>query len=164
MYEDHTSGSVSDKLKKVTEMKIQIEEPLTSEDFERYYDLRWRILREPWNQPRGSERDDREDRSTHIIARIEDKIIAVGRVHFNSDVEAQVRYMAVESKHQGRGFGSLLLKELEKKAREKGAKYIVLNARENATAFYEKNGYKKIDKAPTLFGRVEHWKMLKDLG
>ena len=151
-------------MKKVTELKIQIEEPLTNEDFEKYYDLRWRILREPWNQPRGSERDDREDGAIHIIARTEDQIIAVGRVNFKSDAEAQVRYMAVESKHQGRGVGRLLLRELEKKAREKGAKYIMLNARENAAAFYEKNGYKKIDKAPTLFGCVEHWKMLKDLG
>jgi len=36
--------------------------PETAVDRERYFDLRWRVLREPWQQPRGSERDDRERR------------------------------------------------------------------------------------------------------
>ena len=34
--------------------------PQNPEEFERYRDLRWRILRAPWNQPRGSELDEIE--------------------------------------------------------------------------------------------------------
>ena len=29
--------------------------PQTPEEFERYRDFRWRILRAPWNQPRRTE-------------------------------------------------------------------------------------------------------------
>ena len=43
----------------------RISAPETRDEFERYFDLRWRILREHWQQPRGSEQDDREDESLH---------------------------------------------------------------------------------------------------
>ena len=36
---------------------MKVLEPKTKEDFKKYYDLRWRILRKPWNQPRGSEKE-----------------------------------------------------------------------------------------------------------
>jgi len=32
--------------------------PLSKEDFELMYNLRWKILRKPWHQPKGSEKDD----------------------------------------------------------------------------------------------------------
>ena len=62
---------------------INIREPVTKEEFEQYYILRWRILRKPWNQPFGSEKDDKENQSIHIIACIDEKIFGVGRGHFS---------------------------------------------------------------------------------
>lgn len=44
-----------------------VKQPKTKEDFEKYYDLRYRILRKPWNQPRGSEKDELEKESFHIM-------------------------------------------------------------------------------------------------
>lgn len=41
------------------------------------------------------------------------------------------------------------------------ARYIVLNARENAIKFYEKNGYHIIEKSYLLFGKIQHYKMIK---
>ena len=40
--------------------------PISGADWIKYFDLRWRVLRAPWDQPRGSERDDREDTSIHL--------------------------------------------------------------------------------------------------
>jgi hypothetical protein len=88
-------------------MSLQIYEPKTQADFERYYDLRWRILRAPWNQPRGSEKDDLEDRSIHVMVCEGEAPIGIGRAHFNLPDEAQVRYMAVEDGQQGKGVGAL---------------------------------------------------------
>ena len=34
--------------------------PQSAEEFAAYYELRWRVLREPWSLPRGSERDELE--------------------------------------------------------------------------------------------------------
>ncbi len=142
---------------------MEIYEPKTKEEFERYYDLRWRILRKPWNQPKGTEKDEFEDISIHIMVCEKDKLpIAVGKAYFNSLDEAQIRFMAVEDGFQGKGIGTLVLEELEKRVREKGAKYVVLNARESAIRFYKKHGYHIAGKAPTLFDSIEHVRMRKD--
>ena len=37
--------------------KLQIRSPETPEEFEQYYHIRWKTLREPWGEPVGSERD-----------------------------------------------------------------------------------------------------------
>ncbi len=140
---------------------INIREPVTKEEFEQYYNLRWRILRQPWKQPVGSERDDKENQSIHIIACIGDQIVGCGRGHFNSQTEAQIRYMAVEKEVSGKGIGTQILKVLENKLTEKGAKTIILNARENAVKFYKKHNYKIVEKSQTMFGEIEHLKMKK---
>jgi len=141
-----------------------VTEPTTPEDFELYYDLRWRILRKPWTQPKGSEKDELEDHSIHIMVCNEERIPAgVGRAHFNSPDEAQIRYMAVEEKLQGKGIGTLILNELERKIIEKGAEYIVLNARDNAIKFYEKHGYKIVKEAHVLFDAIQHYQMVKKI-
>lgn len=140
-----------------------IKSPQTDQEYFDYYDLRWRILRAPWNQPRGSEQDELEGQAIHIIAVENDKIVGCGRAHFNSDDEAQIRYMAVEKEWQGKGIGQIILVELEKKIKESSAKKIVLNARENVIKFYEKNGYSIVREAHTLFGEIKHFLMIKEL-
>jgi ribosomal protein S18 acetylase RimI-like enzyme len=139
-------------------------EPKTKEDFQRYYDLRWRILRKPWDQPVGSEKDELENQSIHIMVCQDDrKPIGVGRVHLNTPTEAQIRYMAVEEGFRSKGTGSIILKELEIRIKKKGAKYVTLNARESAVKFYERNGYHVVEKTHTLFGSIPHYKMEKRL-
>lgn len=140
-----------------------ITQPKSQEDFDRYYDLRWRLLREPWNQPRGSEKDDLEERSLHLMVCRVDRIpIAVGRAHFNTDTEAQIRFMAVEPRYQKTGLGTVVLKRLEDEVRQLGAKYIILNSRDVAVPFYEKNGYKVISPSHTLFEAIQHFLMRKE--
>ncbi|WP_304131395.1 GNAT family N-acetyltransferase [Ignavibacterium album] len=139
-----------------------IKSPRTRQEFFDYYDLRWRILRAPWNQPKGSEQDELEGRAIHIIAVENNKIVGCGRAHFNSDEEAQIRYMAVENEWQGKGVGKLILDELEKRVIEKGAKKIILHARENVVKFYERNGYKLVKQSHTLFGVIPHYLMEKE--
>ncbi len=141
-----------------------ITEPSSEKDFELYYDLRWRILRKPWNQPKGNEKDEFEDKSIHIMVCSEDRIpVGVGRAHFNSDEEAQIRFMAVEDEWQGKGIGSMILLDLEEKIKERSAKSIILNARDLAIKFYEKHGYQIVKEAHTLFDAIPHYKMIKEL-
>ncbi|MEP0861745.1 MAG: GNAT family N-acetyltransferase [Ignavibacterium sp.] len=140
-----------------------IKSPQTRQEFFDYYDLRWRILRAPWNQPKGSEQDELEGQAIHIIAVEEDKVVGCGRAHFNSDEEAQIRYMAVENHLRGKGIGKMILDELEKKVIEKGAKKIILHARESVVKFYEKNGYRIVKPSHTLFGVIPHYLMKKTI-
>jgi ribosomal protein S18 acetylase RimI-like enzyme len=141
-----------------------VKSPQTPEEIERYRDLRWRILRAPWNQPRGTELDELETIAFPIMVCEVDGIpIGVGRAHFNSPEDAQIRSMAVEENWRGKGIGSIVLNALEKIAIEKGAKKIILHARDNAVKFYEKNGYKVVSESHKLFGVIPHYFMQKTI-
>ena len=141
-----------------------VDEPRTPDEFKLYYDLRWRVLREPWNQPRGSEKDELEGRAIHVMTCEKDRIPrSIGRAHFNSPEEAQIRYMATEPAYQRSGLGGNVLNALEADVYKKGAKRIILNARESAVLFYEKHGYKIVGSAPKLFGGITHFRMQKEL-
>ncbi len=139
--------------------EIEIRRPETKQEFDKYYDLRWRILRKPWNQPKGSEKDEMDQTSIHIMAIKDDKVIGCGRGHFNSSVEAQIRYMAVDESFQGQGVGLRILKALEEILTENGAKEIILKAREKAVSLYEKQGYKIYKEGKILFGEIKHYWM-----
>lgn len=129
-----------------------------------YYLLRWQILRQPWHQPQGSEKDELESQSYHrVIVDDMDNILGVGRLHQSAQHRVQVRYMAIAEKAQGKGLGKVLLQEFEEIAAQRGASELELNARENALGFYEQCGYQKIGFSHTLYQDIDHYKMLKSL-
>mgnify|MGYP001383097715 CR=1 FL=1 len=144
---------------------MKIIEPSTSKEFKKYYNLRYEVLRKPWGQPMGSERDKREEISIHrmIVDENSGDVLAVGRLQFNSIHEAQIRYMAVADDLQGKGLGSQIISALEDVARGKGIQQIILSARENALQFYKNNGYEIVKKTHLLFGNIQHWLMEKEL-
>jgi len=144
---------------------VNIIEPNTSEEFKKYYNLRYEILRKPWGQPQGSEIDDGEETSIHrmIVDENSGDALAIGRLQFNSTHEAQIRYMAVADKFQGQGLGSQIISVLEDVSRGKGIQKIILSARENALQFYKNNGYEIVKKTHLLFGEIQHWLMKKEL-
>lgn len=47
---------------------IIIRSPQTRDEFKTYYAARYRVLREPWGQPKGTEKDDYEPISRHLMA------------------------------------------------------------------------------------------------
>jgi len=145
-------------------MYYKIKEPASEAEFKHYYHLRWQLLRAPWNQPEGSEVDDIEDLCFHLMAvDNSNQIIAVARLQFNSDSEAQIRYMAVAKPYRVKGIGRELVKVLEQHAQNSSCKIIVLDARESAVGFYQKLGYRIIEKSYLLFDEIQHFRMIKKL-
>ncbi|MCK4709991.1 MAG: GNAT family N-acetyltransferase [Gammaproteobacteria bacterium] len=146
---------------------IIVRQPETEAEWNQYFDLRWRILRQPWDQPPGSEKDDLEDISIHRMAVIKkngvQQILAIGRLHLTQNNNAQIRYMAVDKNHQHQGIGQQILQSLEAAALKEKVNIIRLNARENAIDFYQKNHYKTIGPAHTLYDEIRHVKMKKSL-
>ena len=138
--------------------------PASESEIEAYYKIRFEVLRKPWGQDINTTRDEWEDNSLHVLM-IDDaeNAIATGRLQFNSDSEGQIRSMAVVESHRGKGLGSIVLKFLEEKAKEKKLTMIVLDARDLAVKFYEKNGYKVEGNSYTLFEVIPHFRMSKDL-
>ena len=137
--------------------------PSTSEEWEQYYDLRFKVLREPWGQLKGSEVLTDEDQADHamVVDSESNKIIGVARMQTNTPTQAQVRCVAVSPEVQGKGIGKLLMSYLENLAQEKGFQEIVLDARENAVNFYLSIGYEIIGESYLLFGMIPHFKMRK---
>ena len=109
---------------------------LREKELEAYYNLRYEILRKPWNQPIGSEKDANEETSIHIMAIDENSnVLGVCRVQFNSSTEAQLRFMAVKENTQGLGIGKKLMEYAETKAKQNNASIMILQAREIAVDF-----------------------------
>lgn len=147
-------------------MNISVKSPKSKNDFLKYYNFRWELLRKPYNQPKGSECDNLEDISHHIMLTTLKNIIGVGRIHFirkNNNKIAQIRYMAVDNKYRKKGIGTLILKELESHAIKNNIIEIFLNSRQSAIDFYRKNGYLTKNKTHILFNEIEHWHMEKKI-
>ncbi|MEH8021791.1 bifunctional GNAT family N-acetyltransferase/hotdog fold thioesterase [Rheinheimera metallidurans] len=131
----------------------QLRSPVTEQEWQSYYHLRWQILRAPWQQPVGSEQDQLEQAAYHLMLVNNAGVIAgVGRLHKIDSETAQVRYMAVADEYQGKGVGSRILAGLEAQAVLWQCQRVQLNARETALAFYKNYGYKLIAPAPEQFG------------
>ena len=148
-----------------TKELLILDSPRSPSEWDAYFDLRWRILRQPWGQPRGSERDSEDDSAFHLLLMdAAGKALACGRLHLTAPGEAQLTYTRRSTEHaRGRGYGGRILEALEAEARGRGAPKIVLNARDNAVAFYRKRGYDVIGDAETLFGVISHVRMEKSL-
>ena len=143
---------------------ITLSEPQTKKEFEAYYLLRYELLRKPWNQPVGTEKDEIESQCIHVMACDKNNnILGVCRLQFNSEAEAQLRYMAVKEKAQHTGVGKQLLMYAEAKAMQKGAGTLILQARETAVAFYKKCGYIIVEKTYLMWNEIQHYLMEKKL-
>ncbi len=141
----------------------QASNPISSEDFKAYYKLRFDVLRKPWNQPLGSEIDKDEETSHHAFIKHNNEVLAVCRMQLNSPEIAQLRYMAVDPKMQGKGLGKIIIQFLEAKSKGMEVKKVILHARENAVPFYQSCGYSIVEKSYLLFDEIEHYLMEKKL-
>ena len=140
-----------------------LKSPETNQEWEAYLLFRWEVLRKPLGMSKESLADSIEDESFHLMG-VDDqnRVIASGRVHFNSSEEAQIRYMAVDDNFKRKGIGSEIVFQLESYASSKGAEFIILNAREKAIIFYKNLGYEEIGPYESDTG-IPHKTMKKSL-
>ena len=143
---------------------FKVVEPKSPKEFKSYFQLRWEVLRKPWGQPKGSEQDESDSTAIHRMV-LDQKgcIIGVGMLIFNSDQEAQIRFMAVSQNYQGMKVGTILIECLESIARERKRSFIFLQSRQSALEFYKKNGFNLVKKTYLLFDEIQHFLMNKAL-
>jgi len=120
-----------------------IKTPKTRDEFKAYYALRYKVLREPWGHPKGTEKDDYEPISEHFMA-VTDKgeCVGVAKLHEKSEGVGHISHLAVAPDHQHKGIGHLLLKAVEERARACGFQTLGTMARVTATAYFERSGFK----------------------
>ena len=126
-------------------------------------DLRYNILRKPWNKSKDSVTDDLEIESINAFIQFNEKVIACGRLQNNGNGIGQIRYMAIDNAFQGQGLGKLIIKKLEEEAKNIGLRVIELQARENAVEFYKASGYTVKEKSFILWDIIQHYLMTKSI-
>ena len=138
--------------------------PTSNTDFDAYFQFRWAHLRQPWNFPPGSEKDEYEQVAEHrMIVDGKGNIVACGRVHLNTAEEAQIRHIAVDTHHQRKGLGQMMMSALENVAKELGAERAVTNSREISIDFFTSCGFYVEREAPNELGMLKRQQMVKKL-
>lgn len=82
---------------------------------------------------------------------------------FNRFNQLQIRGMAVLEEFQGKGYGRLLVNEVENYAKKIKSDLIWFNARENAANFYKKLGYEIYGSLFDIAGIGLHYVMYKQI-
>ena len=145
-----------------------VRSPRTPAEWDAYYQLRYAVLRQPWQQPPGSERvpADEEPTTIHALLLADDTsalpvALAVGMLQPTSAHQGQVRFMAVAPEAAGTGLGRQIMAALETQARAAGLTEIVLQSRKSAVGFYQRLDYAVVEPSHTLFGVIPHFLMCK---
>ena len=144
---------------------ISIKVPKTREDFRAYYELRYRVLRAPWGQPKDTEKDDYEPISQHFMA-VDDengKVVGVIKMFEKSEGVGWFSHLAIDPRYQKKGIGSMLIETIEKTAREKDYRVIGCMSRLNTTAYFEKMGFRTAGLPTQYFGTTQVLWMEKEL-
>ena len=99
-----------------------------------------------------------------LLGFLGERLIAMGGFKWLSSGGAELRRMRVERGLQKRGYGTLLLRELERRAYQSGVRTLCLQAakrRPLTLQFYRKHGYRET--GPSVYGAVETVRFNKTL-
>ncbi len=113
-----------------------------SHEYRQMVKLRDDILRKPLGLGFTPQELEKEKNNLLIAAFEDDDILGCCMLVEENQNIVRLRQMAVLNDLQGKGIGRALMSFAENIARDRGYKTIAMNARKNATGFYEKMGYK----------------------
>ena len=91
-----------------------------------------------------------------LLGFIGEKLVAMGGYKRLSDGLAELRRMRIASNLRGRGYGTILLRELERRAFQSGVRTLCLDTarrRPLTLEFYRKHGYQETGQS--FYGAVE---------
>jgi GNAT superfamily N-acetyltransferase len=99
-----------------------------------------------------------------LVGFINEKLVAMGGFKKLSDTSAELRRMRIERELQGRGYGTQLLRELERLAFRSGIRTFCLDTAQRrplTLEFYRKHGYQETGRG--FYGAVETVQFCKTL-
>ena len=91
-----------------------------------------------------------------LVGLIDESAIAMGGFQRLSDTQAELRRMRIHREFRGQGYGTQMLRELERLAYQRGIRTLLLEtaiARPLTLAFYQKHGYQETGSG--IYGQVE---------
>jgi|LSQX01.3.fsa_nt_gb predicted GNAT family N-acyltransferase len=80
----------------------------------------------------------------HVTLYKEAVCVGVGRVYQDSDGSFHLGRIAIKKEERHKGYGRIIMDELEQLARRQGAKKLALSSQVQALKFYERCGYQAV--------------------
>lgn len=115
-----------------------------TDQYQKMIDLRHLVLRAPLGLQFSATDLQKEQQDILIVNDDEDEIIGCCILTEMEPGVLRLRQMAVSPRHQKRGIGEGLLMFAERLAKDKGYSKIMMHARDTASGFYEKFGYRPV--------------------
>ncbi len=140
---------------------IEIRTPKNQTEWDAYYELRYKVLREPLGKERGSEKNDGDLTGKHFALYNDNVLKAIARLDQAEKDVSQVRFVAVDENSQGKGYGRLIMEATEEDSIKNGNSKMILHARDYAVDFYLRMDYTLVEKSHKLFGVLQHFLMEK---
>jgi predicted GNAT family N-acyltransferase len=139
----------------------EVREARGDEERRAVFALRHEVFVEEQGVPLDLELDEHDDDALHLVALDGDRIVGTCRVVAAND-HAKFGRLVVARDARGRGVGSALLGESERRARTGGATRMTLAAQTSAVGLYERAGYSAVGDV-FLDAGIEHVTMEKAL-
>ncbi|MDF2567636.1 MAG: family N-acetyltransferase [Oscillospiraceae bacterium] len=109
----------------------------------------------------AEEFDETDSVAHHLLITDQKNPIATARL-FSKDGEWIVGRICVSKEYRKKGIGAVIMQHAEQKAKQLGARNLILSAQAQASAFYEKCGYEKQGQE-YMDEHCLHIKMMKEL-
>ncbi|HEY2811603.1 MAG TPA: GNAT family N-acetyltransferase [Rhabdochlamydiaceae bacterium] len=116
-----------------------------SPEYEKERMLRWEVLRKPLGLPPGSEVEPHDEKSMHLVALENKKVIGCVCCYAESPILGEIFQMAVSEEYRGRGFGRKLMHKMEQALFMKGVRQLYVYALPDSEGFYTKMGYQSAE-------------------
>ncbi|WPF90280.1 GNAT family N-acetyltransferase [Cyanobacterium aponinum AL20118] len=120
--------------------------------------IRYRVFVIEQNVPETLELDDRDSICIHLLLKLNNYYISTGRIDLQQ--QGKIGRLAVLPSFRNKGYGQIILHNLELVARENQLNSVWLNAQKQSLNFYLKSGYNTISDE-FLEANIPHLKMIK---
>lgn len=124
--------------------------------------IRYKVFVDEQKVPAALEVDAFEDLSLHLVLYKGVEPIATARIYELTNATYKVQRVAVLKEYRTSGIGTILMKEIEKKAHIYKATKLTLGSQNTAIPFYEKLGY-EITSTEFMDAGIPHHAMTKIL-
>lgn len=126
---------------KFSESEIEIRLIANETELSQMFYLRWLVLRKPLGMALGTEQDQYEENSFHLVAVFGDRIIGSARLRKESEELGIISFVAVLPEFRNQGIGTKLIEKLIEKAQQENLQVVRLKSRVTAIEFYKKIGF-----------------------
>jgi len=122
--------------------------------------IRYAVFVEEQKVPENLEIDDRDPLCYHLILKLDKKTIATARIDLEK--KGKIGRLAILKNFRRQGYGTLIIKNLEKIASDNDLKSVWLNAQKNSLSFYQKLNYHIVSEE-FMEANIPHLTMLKNI-